>query len=188
MVSHPGAGRRNAAVLAATAATVGVLFLFPTSLHAASHGSPQDGAVAEAPVAPGTVTDALDTGTASAGSSSGSAASSTGSSSSSSTSSASATAKSGATSTVTGTAAYTRFGPVQVQIKVKGGTIVAATAVTYPQSNGRDRAINSYAVPVLEQATLDAQSAQVDTVSGATFTSLGYIQSLQAALDAAHLG
>ncbi len=88
--------------------------------------------------------------------------------------------------TVNGSAVGTRYGDVQVQLKVTGGRIVSATALTYPRGSGRDREINSYAIPVLEQATVAAQSAQIDTVSGATFTSEGYLTSLQSALDAAH--
>jgi uncharacterized protein with FMN-binding domain len=88
--------------------------------------------------------------------------------------------------TVNGAAADTRYGPVQVQITVRGGRIVKADAIVYPQGDRRDREINSWAVPQLNQETLDAQSAQIDTVSGATYTSDGYRQSLQSALDAAH--
>jgi len=88
---------------------------------------------------------------------------------------------------VNGTAARTRYGPVQVQIRVRSGRIVSATAVVYPRGSGQDREINSYAIPVLQTETVQAQSAHVDTVSGATYTSDGYQRSLQAALDAAHL-
>ena len=49
----------------------------------------------------------------------------------------------------------------------------------------RDEQINAYALPILVQATLDSQSANIDMVSGATYTSSGYLQSLQAALDEA---
>ena len=97
--------------------------------------------------------------------------------------SAAATAK---TVVVNGQPVSTRYGDVQVQIAVAGGKIVKATAIAYP-TGGRDSEINDQAVPILEQATLDAQSAQIDTVSGATYTSEGYKASLQAALDAAHL-
>jgi uncharacterized protein with FMN-binding domain len=90
--------------------------------------------------------------------------------------------------TYDGAAADTPYGPVQVELQVSGGKIVAATAIQYPESGGRDREINSYAIPVLQQETVAAQSARIDTVSGATFTSDGYLQSLQSALDAAHLG
>ncbi len=81
----------------------------------------------------------------------------------------------------------TRWGPMQVEITVSGGKITAAQAVQYPSGNGRDAEINSYALPVLNQEVVDRQSAQIDTVSGATVTSDGYLQSLQSALDQAHL-
>lgn len=93
---------------------------------------------------------------------------------------------SGGDGTFTGEAADTRYGPVQVRITVSGGKITDAQAVQYPQESGRDVRINSAAVPELNQEALQAQSAQIDTVSGATYTSEGYQQSLQSALDAAH--
>ncbi|MFJ8962653.1 FMN-binding protein [Lentzea sp. NPDC102401] len=91
----------------------------------------------------------------------------------------------GGDGTFTGEAADTRYGPVRVRITVSGGRITDAQAVEYPQESGRDVRINSAAVPRLNQETLQAQSAQIDTVSGATYTSEGYQQSLQSALDAA---
>jgi uncharacterized protein with FMN-binding domain len=96
-------------------------------------------------------------------------------------------AQSAATQTYTGDAVDTRWGPVQVQITVTGGKVTAAQAVQYPNGNGRDVEINSYALPVLSQEAVQKQSAQIDTVSGATVTSDGYVQSLQSALDQAHL-
>lgn len=87
--------------------------------------------------------------------------------------------------TVNGAVADTAYGPVQVQVQLRGTRIVRAVAIDYPQGSGRDQEINSYAIPVLQTETLKAQSAQVDTVSGATYTSDGYRRSLQAALDAA---
>jgi uncharacterized protein with FMN-binding domain len=92
----------------------------------------------------------------------------------------------GGTGTFTGEAADTRYGPVQVRITVAGGRITDAQAVDYPQESGRDVRINSAAVPELNQEALQAQSAQIDTVSGATYTSEGYQQSLQSAIDQAH--
>ena len=89
--------------------------------------------------------------------------------------------------TVTGNSADTRWGPVQVQITVDGDTVTDVTVVEYPTENGKDRQINARALPVLVQETLDAQSADVDMVSGATVTSEGYLGSLQAALDEAGL-
>lgn len=91
------------------------------------------------------------------------------------------------TRTVTGEAAQTRYGPVQVRVTVKDGRITDITAVTYPQNNPKDQQINSFAIPRLTSEALSAQSADVDTVSGATYTSEGYRQSLQSALDSAGL-
>lgn len=89
--------------------------------------------------------------------------------------------------TYQGSMAQTRWGPVQVTITVNGGRIVGVSVPTYPDGNGRDREINAYALPALTKATLAAQSADIDSVSGATVTSEGYKESLQSALDAAHL-
>jgi uncharacterized protein with FMN-binding domain len=89
--------------------------------------------------------------------------------------------------TVTGDEAQTRWGPVQVKVTVAGGKITEVTAVEYPTENPRDQQINSYALPQLRTEALAAQSADIDTVSGATYTSDGYKQSLQSALDSAGL-
>jgi uncharacterized protein with FMN-binding domain len=89
--------------------------------------------------------------------------------------------------TFRGAAAQTRWGPIQVSITVNGGKITAVDVPTYPDGNNRDQEINAYALPVLKQATLSAQSADIDAVSGATVTSDGYRESLQSALDAANL-
>jgi len=100
------------------------------------------------------------------------------------------TAKSGpATSAVayTGGVADTRWGPVQVQITVQGGRITRSRAVQYPQNNGRDALINNYALPILDQEVVQQQTVSIDTISGATVTSDGYLQSLQSAIDQAHL-
>jgi uncharacterized protein with FMN-binding domain len=76
---------------------------------------------------------------------------------------------------------------VQVSITVNGGKITDVAVPVYPTGNGRDQEINAYALPALRQETLAAQNAAIDTVSGATVTSDGYLQSLQSALDAAGL-
>jgi len=89
--------------------------------------------------------------------------------------------------TITGDSTGTRWGPVQVAITVSNGTITAVDVVDYPSGNGRDRQINSRALPILVRETLDAQSADIDMVSGATVTSEGYLGSLQSALDEAGL-
>jgi uncharacterized protein with FMN-binding domain len=93
----------------------------------------------------------------------------------------------GSTATVTGDSTDTRWGPVQVQITVANGTITDVNVVDYPSGNGRDQQINSRALPILVKETLDAQSANIDMVSGATVTSEGYLGSLQSALDKAGL-
>ena len=86
-----------------------------------------------------------------------------------------------------GAVVSTRWGDIQVTITVSDGRITGVTVPVYPQANGRDRQINARALPILTQETLAAQSADIDAVSGATVTSEGYKESLQAALDAAHL-
>ncbi|HKD98532.1 MAG TPA: FMN-binding protein, partial [Micromonosporaceae bacterium] len=87
---------------------------------------------------------------------------------------------------VNGSVAQTRWGPVQVQVSIAAGRITDVKTLIYPSGNGHDAAINAYALPQLRQEALDAQSAQIHAVSGATVTSDGYRESLQAALDAAH--
>jgi uncharacterized protein with FMN-binding domain len=89
------------------------------------------------------------------------------------------------TKRATGDTVQTRWGPVQVRVTVEGGKLTDVTAVQYPQDNPRDQEINCYALPQLRREALAAQSAQIDMVSGATYTSTGYKQSLQSALDAA---
>ncbi|GAA3117723.1 FMN-binding protein [Streptomyces rameus] len=87
--------------------------------------------------------------------------------------------------TATGDTVQTRWGPVQVRVTIKDGRLTDVTAVDYPQDNPRDQEINSYALPQLRREALSAQSADIDMVSGATYTSTGYQQSLQSALDSA---
>ncbi|MDQ1633043.1 MAG: hypothetical protein QOG60_1691 [Frankiaceae bacterium] len=122
------------------------------------------------------------------GTSSASAAPSSSSSTSSSGSSSSASGSSGSgsgTKTLTGSSVDTRWGPVQVRITVTNGKITAANAIDYPNSNGHDQEINSTAIPTLNSEAVSAGNAQIDQVSGATYTSEGYIASLQSALDQA---
>ncbi|NEA52664.1 FMN-binding protein [Streptomyces sp. SID13666] len=97
--------------------------------------------------------------------------------------SASAGSTSGGVRTVDGDTIQTRFGPVQVRITLTGSKITAVTVLQVPDENGRDQEIAEFSVPLLTQEALDAQSAGIDTVSGATYTSEGYIRSLQSALD-----
>ena len=87
--------------------------------------------------------------------------------------------------TVTGKAWPTVYGPVQVRITLAGGRITAASAVAYPVNTPRDEQINAFAIPQLNKEAVAAGSAKIDAVSGATYTSGGYIGSLQNALDQA---
>jgi uncharacterized protein with FMN-binding domain len=73
--------------------------------------------------------------------------------------------------------------PSSLQITLTGGKLTAVEVLQVPGDNPKDQQINDYAVPVLKQETLTAQSASIDSVSGATYTSDGYITSLQSALD-----
>jgi uncharacterized protein with FMN-binding domain len=84
--------------------------------------------------------------------------------------------------TVTGPVVDTRYGPVQVTVTVAGGAITDVTAIELP-TGGRSGQISSQAEPILQSEALEAQSASIDGVSGATYTSEAYAQSLQAALD-----
>ena len=86
--------------------------------------------------------------------------------------------------TVTGNVAQTQYGPVQVRVTVSGGKITKAEAVQAPKGGLSDQK-TAMAVPELNQEAVSAQSANIDAVSGATYTSAGYKQSLQSALDKA---
>jgi uncharacterized protein with FMN-binding domain len=93
----------------------------------------------------------------------------------------------GASGTATGDTVQTRWGPVQVQVTTDHGTLSSVQVVRYPSGNDTDARINGYALPILVDETLAAQSADIDMVSGATVTSVGYVDSLQSALDQAGL-
>lgn len=126
-------------------------------------------------------------------STSGSTSGSSGSSGSSSTAGGSSsgagsgTAQTSAAKTYTGQSADTQYGPVQVQITVKNGKVAGARAVEYPTGTPMDAQINAYAIPVLNQEAAATGSAHIDMVSGATYTSQGYLDSLQSALNEAGL-
>ena len=87
--------------------------------------------------------------------------------------------------TYTGARQRTRYGPVQVTITVAGGQITDATATDYPNGSREDKAINSYAIPVLQSEAVGTTDGQIDMVSGATYTSRGFIGSLQDAINQA---
>ncbi|GHB73079.1 FMN-binding protein [Streptomyces xanthochromogenes] len=90
------------------------------------------------------------------------------------------------TGTFTGDPIDTQYGTVQVAATLADGKITAVKVLQAPDQNGRDQRIAAYALPRLTQEALGAQSARIDAISGASYTSQGYIQSLQSALDRAH--
>lgn len=157
--------KRGAAALALTGLALALLLNFRT------------------PTAP--VTAAGGTTSGGTGSAGGGAATTgnTGSSSGSGSSSSGSTAT--GTTTVDGPVVDTRYGPVQVEITVANGQLTDVTALQLPSDDRRSASISSRAEPMLRSEALAAQSASIDGVSGATYTSGGYAQSLQAALDAA---
>jgi uncharacterized protein with FMN-binding domain len=164
--------RRAATAFVGTVVVVLLLFGFKTpdqSIGATTGGSA--GVVA-------------DGGTTSGTGSSGSTGSSSGSGSATTPSVTPAPSAASGSTQVTGPTVSTRFGPVQVQVTVSGGKVTEITALQLP-SGGRSGRISEVAEPILHDEALSAQSAQIDTVSGATYTSDAYERSLQAALDQA---
>lgn len=141
----------------------------------------------------GTTADGTTAGGASgssSGTSSGSGSSSGSSSSTGAGAGAAAGSKAGASAkaagTYTGGAVQTRFGTVQVQVTVKAGVITDVTALHLTDAGQRSVQISNRAAPLLRSEVLGAQSANVQTIGGATVTSDAYLTSLQAALDAAN--
>ena len=160
--------RRNAAVFLATAAVTGLLLRYPTSTHG-SVAQPAVASVAGPPAAENPPTGPTAPTTTAP------------------TTTAPTKTAPGAVQTIDGPAVETGYGPIQVRLTVRSGRILTATATDYPESAGPSRSINHRAVPVLQAETVSAQNARIDAVSGATYTSAGYVSSLQAALDAAQL-
>jgi uncharacterized protein with FMN-binding domain len=162
--------RRAVIVLGTTAAGLAALLSFkshslaasdpPASTPPPSTGSPQ--------------AMASGTGPSSTGSTAGKAASAT--------PKASAAAQA-ATRTVTGSVANTQYGPMQVRVTLAGTKITEVTVLQRTDDGSESDQIDANAIPKLTSETLAAQSAHIDAVSGASYTSSGYIQSLQSALD-----
>jgi uncharacterized protein with FMN-binding domain len=151
--------RRSPLVLAATVAgTAGVLAFHP---HASAAPTATAATAATTAATPTTTTASTSTSTTKSTTSSSSAVS----------------------GTATGDAIDTRYGPVQVRVTVKDGKIAAIQGLVLTGDDPRSAEISSFAEPTLKQEALSKQSADIDAVSGATFTSAGYAQSLQSALD-----
>ena len=178
--------RRITLWLLSTISTLVLLFSYSTSTSASA--SVAASVVAEADT--GSSTDSsssTDSGSSTDSSSSTGSGSTTGSGTSTDSSTESGSQSSSAVQTVLGDAIMTRYGNVQVQITVANGAITASEVTQVPWSNGKDQQINGRAVPVLNAEVVDAQSAGIDMVSGATYTSEAYIRSLQSAIDQANL-
>ena len=92
-------------------------------------------------------------------------------------------APAGITGTATGDAVSFRFGTVQVEVTAENGVITEITALQLPDEDRRSLSISNEVEPILQSEALRAQSADIDVISGATYTSLAYAQSLQSALD-----
>jgi len=162
--------RRLAPALALGGADVALVTLFDPGLHGSS-----DAVAAGAAPAPKPVKASTD----------GTSSSNTAPSTQAEPSTAPTTAAAADCSTakeVTGSTVQTRWGPVQVVAKVAGGKVCSADAIQYPNSDGRSAYISQQAIPMLNQQAV-ADGANMTGVSGASYTSSGYIQSLQSILS-----
>jgi uncharacterized protein with FMN-binding domain len=110
-------------------------------------------------------------------------ASSTPGTAKSSSSSSSRPSTSSATKTVTSAVETNRYGNVQLKVTIKSGKITSIQVLQIPQNDGKSAQINAYAEPILRQSALAVQSASIDAVSGATYTSDSYKTALQSVLD-----
>lgn len=176
---------RARAVIMAAAASAGIILLGWQT------GTGKEGAQAlTITQSAGQTGGASGSGSGSPGTDAGSGGS-TGDSGSSATSSGTASSNGGSSSnaaisgTFKGTSIGTRFGSVQVQVTIVKGAITDVSALQLTDRDNRSVSISNRAAPVLRSEVLAAQSANVQTIGGATYTSEGYLSSLQAALDSA---
>jgi uncharacterized protein with FMN-binding domain len=175
--------KRAAAAIVVTALGLVLLFSFKTPSGEAVAANGTEGAVAVGQPS-ATPTAQIDSGTAAAASP---AAATYPTAATAAPSAAATAAPSSATADgqYSGDVVNTRYGPVQVQVTISNGTIVDVTALQLPSNDPHSAQISQYVEPILRSSALQAQSAQVDLVSGATYTSDAYARSLQAALDQA---
>jgi len=168
---HAAKGSRKMAIGLAAVSTLGLAaYLHQAAQSSSSAASLSPSVAPETSVAPTTSTAQAPTTTSK---SSGQAPTTT----------AKSTSKGLGDGSYTGNVSTNRFGPVQVKISVSGGKIASVEVPTYPSDDNRSIAINRDAIPRLVQSTLTAQSANVNSVSGATYTSVSYKISLQSAID-----
>ena len=178
--------RRILIAIGTTLAGLVLLFSFPTSLNRIAAANAIGAAAAGTTTAAGTSTaDA----TAAAAAADAATAQVAADAAAAAQAAADAAAAAAAASPVTfdGAVASTRYGNVQVRITVANGVVMASDAIAAPSGDRKSVQITSYAVPILNQEAMATSSAKIAMVSGATYTSGGYVQSLQSALDQAGL-
>jgi len=169
--------RRAPIVITATiVGAAGVLLFKPLPVSSLTGASAVGGAG-------GSTSTSTGTGTSSGGSSSGSSSSATPSTTPSS--SASSSSGGSSTRTATGDLEQDRYGDTQVEVTITNGKITEVTVLAYNDGDPRSADISQQAMPLLRQEVLSKQSAAVDAISGATYTSNAYEASLQSALDKA---
>jgi uncharacterized protein with FMN-binding domain len=168
--------RRLLLALVSTAAGLAAVLSFKTQGSAATSGA------AAAPQTGTQASSSAPASTGSAGSGSGGTASGSGSTSAGSKSS---TAGTGGGRTLTGAVSNTPYGPMQVQVTMAAHKITGVKVLQETNDGVMSQQIDANAVPQLNKETLAAQSARIDAVSGASYTSAGYIKSLQSAVDQA---
>ena len=188
---HPARGARMGALVISCASTGALSYLFASSNGADSQSTALAGLPAPVATSPAVTTIPIATSTTALPATTGAATTA-----SAATVPATATpattvpattvpATTGQTGAFDGAVVNTRYGPVQVQAQITNGALTEVAIVQYPDDDRKSLRINERALPTLREEALTAQSANVDTVSGATYTSNGYTQSLQSALDAA---
>jgi uncharacterized protein with FMN-binding domain len=166
--------RRAPMVLAGTAIGLGLLLTYHT---------PQLGTMNAAAATTGTSTHSSSTGGSNSGGNGNASSGGTGSSGGSGGSGGgSGSSSAGASGSATGQSVFNGYGNVQVKVTVSGGKITNISAVSLPNGDPRSAQISSYAAPTLIQQAMAAQSANINGVSGATYTSQAFAQSLQSAL------
>jgi len=172
---------RIRAALATAVASAGILLAgWQSGSHIAETGAATTTSLSSSATSGGTSSGG-GTNTGSSSSGTGSSSGNTGTGSSSGTSTGSTTA-----ATFDGTKVQTRFGTVQVRVTIQDGKITEVTPLQLTDAERKSAQISSRAAPVLRSEVLQAQSANVQTIGGATVTSDAYLTSLQAALDAAN--
>jgi uncharacterized protein with FMN-binding domain len=167
--------RRYQLILGGTAAGIAGVLAFPT--RSAHLSIPPAGSTGSSRTATAPGSAAKTSGSAGASGSTSPATTLPGGSSST------AGSTGGAARTATGTEESFRYGDIAVTVTVSGTTITHVGIATIDETDGRSQAIDSYAVPQLEQQVLSAGSADITGVSGATFTSQAFVDSLASALD-----